>query len=125
MRGKINHCKPHSMDAKEARQQAAVHFTAYYERLCAQQNTCPMSSIRAAASEGQLNCQIYRLGKTDWQPILAALRVNKALHTLVFYDKWKEEAFLQLKGKPRKDNVQNTHARHAYYYTFTLYKFMV
>ena len=87
------------MDAREARQQAAAHFTAYYERLCALQNTCPVSSIRAAASEGLLNCQVYRLSRPDWQPILAALRVNRSLHTLVFYDKWKEKAYLQLKGK--------------------------
>lgn len=87
------------MDAIQTRQQAAAtNFTAYYENLCALQNTCPVSSIRAAANEGVLNCHVYRLRRPDWQPILTALSVNRSLHTLVFYDKWKEKAYAQMKG---------------------------
>ena len=44
------------------------------------------------------------MSRTDWKPILTALSVNRALHTLVFHDKWKEKAYTQLKGAVRQIN---------------------
>ena len=80
-------------------QHTATDFISYYETLCAVQSSCPVSSVRAAAKEGVLNCQVYRLSWSDWQPILTAVSANRSsLHTLVFLDKWKERAYTQLTG---------------------------
>ena len=80
-------------------QHTATDFISYYETLCAVQSSCPVSSVRAAAKEGVLNCQVYRLSWSDWQPILTAVSANRSsLHTLVFLDKWRERAYTQLTG---------------------------
>ncbi len=76
------------MEAVQIRQRGAEDFASYYESLCALEDTCPVASIRAGAREGVLTCLVYRIQKADWHPLLAALRINKALHTVVFYDKW-------------------------------------
>ena len=90
------------MEAARLRhQQAALDFKSHYETLCALQSTCPIASVRTGAKNGVLNCQVYRLSRSDWKPILTALSVNTALHTLVFNDKWKEKAYTQLKGTTR------------------------
>ena len=79
-------------------QHAATDFVSHYETLCALQSTCPVSSVRAAAKEGVLNCQVYRLSWSDWHPILTAVSANSSLHSLVFLDQWRERAYTQLTG---------------------------
>ena len=81
------------MEAARIRQRGAEDFSTYYESLCALQDTCPVASIRAGVKECVLNCQAYRLKKADWHPLLTALQINRALHTVVFYNKWKERAY--------------------------------
>lgn len=84
---------PVTMEAARIRQRGAEDFSTYYESLCALQDTCPVASIRAGVKECVLNCQAYRLKKADWHPLLTALQINRALHTVVFYNKWKERAY--------------------------------
>ena len=86
------------MDASQIRRKGSTDFVAYYDSLCALQNTCPVASIRACAEEGVLNCNVYKLKKCDWHPILSALRVNTVLHTIVFHEKWEERALQQFRG---------------------------
>ncbi len=81
------------MEAVRIRQRGAEDFASYYEHLCALEGTCPVASIRAGAREGVLTCFVYRIQRADWHPLLAALRVNKALHTVVFYDKWEGRVY--------------------------------
>ena len=85
------------MEAVRIRQRGAEDFAAYYESLCALQDTCPVASIRAGVKEGVLNCHTYRLKKADWYPLLTALQINRALHTVVFYNKWKERIYPNLR----------------------------
>ena len=75
------------MEAVRIRQRGAEDFAAYYESLCALQDTCPVASIRAGVKEGVLNCHTYRLKKADWYPLVTALQINRVLHTIVFYNK--------------------------------------
>jgi len=88
---------PGTMEAARIRQRGAEDFSTYYESLCALQDTCPVASIRAGVKECVLNCQAYRLKKADWYPLLTALQINRALHTVVFYNKWKERAYPALR----------------------------
>jgi len=88
---------PGTMEAARIRQRGAEDFSTYYESLCALQDTCPVASIRTGVKECVLNCQAYRLKKADWHPLLTALQINRALHTVVFYNKWKERAYPALR----------------------------
>ena len=81
------------MEAVQIRQRGAEDFSSYYESLCALEGTCPVASIRVSAKEGVLTCPVYRLQCSDWHPLLTALRINKALHTVVFYDKWEVRVY--------------------------------
>ena len=92
---KINKLK---MEAVQIRQRGAEDFAAYYESLCALQDICPVASIRAGVKEGVLNCHIRRLKKDDWHPVLTALKINKVLHTVVFYEKWEERVYPAIKN---------------------------
>ena len=78
------------------RHKGSQDFDSYYESLCALESTCPVASVRAGAKTGVLSCPIYRLKRQDWHPILTALQINKALHTVAFFDRW-ETSFLQEK----------------------------
>ena len=86
------------MEAVQIRQRGAEDFIAYYESLCALQDICPLASIRAGVKEGVLNCHIHRLKKDDWHPVLTALKINKVLHTVVFYEKWEERVYPTIKN---------------------------
>ena len=86
------------MEAVQIRQRGAEDFAAYYESLCALQDICPLASIRAGVKEGVLNCHIRRLKKDDWHPVLTALKINKVLHTVVFYEKWEERVYPAIKN---------------------------
>ena len=71
------------MAAVRIRQRGAEDFVAYYESLCALEDTCPIASIRSGAKEGVLSCRVYKAKRNDWHPLLAALQINKALHTVL------------------------------------------
>lgn len=86
------------MEAVQIRQRGAEDFAAYYESLCALQDICPVASIRAGVKEGVLNCHVGRLKTEDWQPVLAALKINKVLHTIVFFDKWEQRLYPAIKN---------------------------
>ena len=43
------------MEAVCIRQRGAEDFVAYYESLCALEDTCPIASIRSGAKEGVLS----------------------------------------------------------------------
>ena len=81
------------MEAVCIRQRGAEDFVAYYESLCALEDTCPIASIRSGAKEGVLSCRVYKAKRNDWHPFLTALQINKALHTVVFIDKWEERLY--------------------------------
>ena len=81
------------MEAVQIRRRGAEDFASYYESLCALQDTCPVASIRAGVKEGVLTCPVYRLKKADWHPLLTALQINKALHTVVFHDRWEDRVY--------------------------------
>ena len=86
------------MEAARLCTKGATDFVSYYESLCAIQSTYPVSSIRGYAGEGVLNCQIYKLKRVDWHPILTALRANRVLQAVAFCDKWEEKAQLYFNG---------------------------
>ena len=86
------------MEAVQIRQRGAEDFAAYYESLCALQDICPVASIRAGVKEGVLNCHVRRLKKEDWHPILSALKINKVLRTIVFFEKWEERLYPAIKN---------------------------
>lgn len=93
------------MEAVQIRQRGAEDFAAYYESLCALQDICPLASIRAGVKEGVLNCHIRRLKKDDWHPVLTALKINKVLHTVVFYEKWEERVYPSIKNLATSEYV--------------------
>ena len=78
------------MEAVVIRQRGAEDFVAYYESLCALEDTCPIASIRSGAREGVLSCRVFKAKRNDW---LTALQINKALQTVVFIDKWEERLY--------------------------------
>ena len=90
------------METVRIRQRGAKGFVGYYESLCALDDICPVARILAAAKEGVLNCHAYRMKRADWHPLLAAVQINRALHTIVFYDKWEERLYPAVRriGKP-------------------------
>lgn len=83
----------------EAFRKAQTDFTTYYESLCALQSTYPLASIRSSAAEGLLNCQVNKMKRNDWCPVLTALRANRVMHTVIFCDKWEEKAQHFFNGK--------------------------
>jgi centrosomal protein CEP78 len=80
------------MDHHHCWQKGATDFVTYYDGLCSLQSTYPVASIRGCAEVGVLNCQMNRIKRADWNPILTALRANRTLHTVVFHYKWEEKA---------------------------------
>ena len=86
------------MEAVCIRQRGAEDFVAYYESLCALEDTCPIASIRSGAKEGVLSCRVFKAKRNDWHPLLTALQINKALHTVVFIDKWEERLYTTVRS---------------------------
>ncbi|XP_011409573.2 PREDICTED: centrosomal protein of 78 kDa-like isoform X1 [Amphimedon queenslandica] len=76
----------------EAFRKAQTDFCTYYDSLCALQNSYPLARIRDSAAEGLLNCQVHKMRRNDWCPVLTALRANRIMHTVIFTDKWEENA---------------------------------
>ncbi len=57
-----------------------------YEHICALQNLIPVQAIKASlACEGAsvLNLNADKLRSADWEPIFAAIRINKGLSKIV------------------------------------------
>ena len=85
------------MDVARVRHKGLHDFASYYEHLCAVEGSCPVASVLSGAREGVLSCRLLRLSASDWRPLLAALRVNRALHTAVFHDRWEERCYSAVK----------------------------
>ncbi len=67
------------MESAQARHHGSHDFEGYYSQLCALQDTCPLTSVKAHLSEGALDLNADRIRLPDWTPILNALRINKNL----------------------------------------------
>ena len=53
------------MEAVCIRQRGVEDSVAYYESLCALEDTCPIASIRSGAKEGVLSCRVFKAKRND------------------------------------------------------------
>ncbi|XP_041856380.1 centrosomal protein of 78 kDa isoform X2 [Melanotaenia boesemani] len=67
-------------DSALIRQQGAHNFEAYYDTVCARQETVPLRAVKMNLDKGMLDFNGDRLKLTDWPPILHCISINKHLH---------------------------------------------
>ncbi|XP_071497812.1 centrosomal protein of 78 kDa-like [Diadema antillarum] len=67
------------IESVKARRRGAQDFEGYYSQLCALQDSCPLSAVRAHLADGVLDLNADRIRQHDWMPILNALRINRSL----------------------------------------------
>ena len=67
------------IESVQARHHGSHDFESYYTQLCALQDTCPLTSVKAHLSEGALDLNADRIRLPDWTPILNTLKINKSL----------------------------------------------
>lgn len=107
-RGYITSAKSETMESSRSRSYPnSADFLSHYSNLCALHNCYPIQAIRNSVKEGVLNCQVCRLRKGDWMPLLTALKVNQVLHTVVFHRRWDEKGQSLLKGQANLSNIEH------------------
>lgn len=67
------------IESVKARRRGAQDFEGYYSQLCALQDTCPLSAVKAHLDDGVLDLNADRVRQLDWMPVLNALRINRSL----------------------------------------------
>ncbi|XP_019954552.2 centrosomal protein of 78 kDa [Paralichthys olivaceus] len=67
-------------DSAQIRRQGAQDFMAYYDFVCARQESVPFPVIKMNLDKGMLDFNGDRLKVTDWPPVLASISINKHLH---------------------------------------------
>lgn len=67
-------------DRAQIRRQGAQNFMAYYDFVCARQETVPHPAVKMNLDKGMLDFNGDRLKLTDWPPILSSISINKHLH---------------------------------------------
>ncbi|XP_062518814.1 centrosomal protein of 78 kDa-like isoform X2 [Corticium candelabrum] len=73
-----------SIATVQIRQRGSVDFPAYYESLCALQDTCPLREVLSGARQGRIEVNADRVRAPDWYPLLKALQINKSLNHIAF-----------------------------------------
>ena len=68
----------------ETRLRGSIDFSAYYETLCALQDSCPFREVVSGARKGRVVVNADRLALSDWHPLLKALQINKSLDYIAF-----------------------------------------
>nr|CAH8866726.1 unnamed protein product [Trichobilharzia regenti] len=61
------------------RQAGSYDFRKYYENLCALHNCSPLTTVTCHVGEGVLDISADRVRVSDWEPLLAALKINRNL----------------------------------------------
>ncbi|EDV29690.1 uncharacterized protein TRIADDRAFT_52351 [Trichoplax adhaerens] len=72
------------IETVQERHRGQYDFGAYYDNLCAIQNTCPVPAIKANLRKSILDCKADRIRLIDWPPLIEALRINKSLRAVIF-----------------------------------------
>ncbi|XP_054895275.1 centrosomal protein of 78 kDa isoform X2 [Poeciliopsis prolifica] len=67
-------------NSAQIRQQGPHDFMAYYEFLCAKQDSVPLRDIKTNLEKGMLDFNGDKLKLEDWPPILSSISINKHLH---------------------------------------------
>lgn len=67
------------LDTVQIQCRDAQDFEAYYDYVCAMQDSAPLPAVKANLSQGMLDFNGDRLKLTDWTPILNSLTINKQL----------------------------------------------
>ncbi|XP_029915245.1 centrosomal protein of 78 kDa [Myripristis murdjan] len=67
-------------DNAQIRRRGAQDFMAYYEYVCARQDSVPLPAVKMNLPKGMLNFSGDRVKLTDWPPILNSISINKHLH---------------------------------------------
>ena len=65
-------------------------FFKEYERLTLLQNSYPLPYIMNGASENQINLNVDRVRADEWAPILAALRKDDTLKSVILVSSWQK-----------------------------------
>ncbi|XP_787261.4 centrosomal protein of 78 kDa isoform X1 [Strongylocentrotus purpuratus] len=72
------------IESVKARQRGAQDFEGYYSQLCALQDSCPLTAVKAHLDDGVLDLNADRVRQPDWMPIINALRINRSLQFVAF-----------------------------------------
>ncbi|XP_041459089.1 centrosomal protein of 78 kDa-like isoform X2 [Lytechinus variegatus] len=72
------------IESVKARRRGAQDFEGYYSQLCALQDSCPLTAVKAHLDDGILDLNADRVRQPDWMPILNALRINRSLQFVAF-----------------------------------------
>ncbi|KAI3372713.1 hypothetical protein L3Q82_023181, partial [Scortum barcoo] len=67
-------------DNAQIRLRGAQDFMAYYDFVCARQESAPVPAIKMNLDKGMLDFNGDRVKLTDWPPILSSISINKHLH---------------------------------------------
>ncbi|KAJ8035646.1 Centrosomal protein of 78 kDa [Holothuria leucospilota] len=93
------------IESVQARHLRSRDFLTIYTQLCALQDTCPLTSVKAHLSEGTLDLNVDRIRLPDWAPILNSLRINKNLQKVAlksyYQSGFKSEGKVKLGHKHR------------------------
>lgn len=72
------------IESVKARRRGAQDFEGYYSQLCALQDSCPLTAVKAHLDDGVLDLNADRVRQPDWMPIINALRINRSLQFVAF-----------------------------------------
>ncbi|WAR11246.1 CEP78-like protein, partial [Mya arenaria] len=67
------------IESVQVRHRGAYDFETHYDNLCALQDSCPLTAVKAHLSQGVLDLNGDRIRANDWMPVLNTLRINKSL----------------------------------------------
>ncbi|XP_072289604.1 centrosomal protein of 78 kDa-like [Eucyclogobius newberryi] len=67
-------------DSAQIRRRGAHDFLAYYDFVCARQESVPLRAVTMNLDKGMLDFNGDRIKLSDWPPILDSISINKQLH---------------------------------------------